>query len=396
MSVSTDFYRNLEGQADFDAFFEDNIVQPLPDDWLVIVADIEKSTHAVQSGMYREVNAVGVATIVSMMKAAADVSIPYVFGGDGASFCIPPSILPQAEQALVVTKAIARHEFGLGLRVGIVPIKDIRDKGVDVLIGKYSPTQYYEQAMFSGNGLATADTMVKHPQAGERYRLRELPKTSLSAAELLSGFECRWNEIPGPESEVVNILIQVEPGDDKLYRQIMNEMRNIYGCGEKCYPIRKEDMELTMNSSKLGVETKIRTGLMPWYRKVFYLLKLKVIVLVGRYLMNHDLSIHETQWGKYKSRLIENTDIQRFDDMLRMMVSGTAAQRKQFADYLDCMKQDGKLVYGIYVTTHSLVTCMIADYNHQHVHFIDGKGGGYTLAAVQLKQQIRERDFANR
>jgi hypothetical protein len=111
--------------------------------------------------------------------------------------------------------------------------------------------------------------------------------------------------------------------------------------------------------------------------------------------MNHDVSTEETEWGRYKSRLIENTDFQRFDDMLRLMVSGTTAQRLEFADYLDQMKRAGTLVYGIYVTTHSLVTCMIADYNHQHVHFIDGKGGGYTLAAVQLKQQLRDRETAD-
>ena len=31
---------------------------------------------------------------------------------------------------------------------------------------------------------------------------------------------------------------------------------------------------------------------------------------------------------------------------------------------------------------------MIADYNHQCVYCIDGNGGGYPLAAVQLKEQL--------
>ena len=392
MPASTNFYRNLKGNVDFDRFFEENTGEPLPDDWLVVVADIEKSTQAVQKGMYREVNAVGVATIVSMMKAAGDVAIPYVFGGDGASFCIPPSILPNAEEALVVTKAVARHEFGLGLRVGIVPINDIREHGVDVWIGKYRPNEYYEQAIFSGNGISVADSMVKDVEMGDRYRLKELPKTSLSVTELMSGFECRWSEIPGPESEVVNILIQVEAGNEDYYRNIIHKLREIYGCNEKCYPIRKDDMELSLDSNKLGVEARIRTGLMPWYRKVLYMVKLKLLVIIGRYLMNNDISTDDTNWGMYKSRLIENTDFQRFDDMLRLMVSGTASQREKFINYLDQMKNNAGLVYGFHVTTHSLVTCMIADYNHQHVHFIDGKGGGYTLAAVQLKQQLRDRE----
>ena len=390
MSASNDFYRNLTGYRDFDHFFGSEIGAALPDDWLIVVADIEKSTVAVENGLYREVNAVGVATIVAMMKAAGDTAVPYVFGGDGASFCIPPSILTATEEALVQARAMARNEFDLELRVGIVPIADIRSKGADVRVGKYQASEFYEQAMFTGNGLAVADSLVKDSAAGEQYRLKELPGTSLSVTELMSGFECRWNEIPGIQPEVINILIQVRDGQENLYHEIVTQLRQTYGCADTCCPIRKEDMQLTLDDAKLSVEARIRTGLMPGYRKILYLLKLKILVLVGRYVMDREVTTEETEWGKYKERLIENTDFQRFDDMLRMMVSGTIEQREKFVSYLEQYRSSGALVYGIHVTTHSLVTCMIADYNHQHVHFIDGKGGGYTLAAVQLKQQLKE------
>jgi len=185
-------------------------------------------------------------------------------------------------------------------------------------------------------------------------------------------------------------LIQVVDEGSHIYKEVLDSMRNIYGCGESCSPIRPENMQLSLNRDKLDVEAKIRTGLLPGYYCLAYQIKLKFLVIVGRYLMRNKIRTSETDWGQYKSRLIENTDYQRFDDMLRLMVSGTSNQRKQLVDYLDDLVEKKKIVYGLHVTTHSLVTCMISDYNYQHVHFIDGRGGGYTLAATQLKEQLNQ------
>lgn len=70
--------------------------QPLPDDWLVIVTDIVNSSQAIEQGKYKEVNTVGICSIVAVLNSLHKEIIPYVFGGDGASFCIPPEYQAQA------------------------------------------------------------------------------------------------------------------------------------------------------------------------------------------------------------------------------------------------------------------------------------------------------------
>ena len=384
------FYQDLPGLPGFDQFFGQSSFSPLPEDWLVIIADIKGSTDAVKAGRYRDVNAIGVATIVAVMKATQNMAIPYVFGGDGASFCIPPDFRHDVEQSLAATQLLSQHSFGLELRAGIVPVTDVRQAGLDVLVGKYQPSIHYEQAMFTGAGLAFADRLIKRDSADNPYCLNIKFQQEHPVDEIMSGFECRWDEIPATSDEVINLLIQVVGTDSNLYKDILDTIRDVYGSGEKCSPIRADHMHLSLNSDKLGVEAKIRTGLLPWYHRFAYLIKLKLLVIIGRYLMNNNVKTSETDWGKYKSRLIENTDYQRFDDMLRLMLSGSSKQREQFVDYLDSLVKEKKIVYGLHVTTHSLVTCMISDYNHQHVHFIDGRGGGYTLAAVQLKEQLNK------
>ena len=40
----------------------------------------------------RVVNALGVGSIVALCNATRDVQLPYVFGGDGATFAVPGSL----------------------------------------------------------------------------------------------------------------------------------------------------------------------------------------------------------------------------------------------------------------------------------------------------------------
>ena len=57
----------------------------VPDSWLVIITDVEGSTEAIERGRYKDVNALGAASIMALRNALPEIPIPYVFGGDGAT-----------------------------------------------------------------------------------------------------------------------------------------------------------------------------------------------------------------------------------------------------------------------------------------------------------------------
>ena len=83
--ASEHFYEQIEGFSVFSEFSNARWYQPLAADWCVVITDVEGSTVAIEQGRYKEVNAVGVASIVALTNVIKPLQVPYVFGGDGAT-----------------------------------------------------------------------------------------------------------------------------------------------------------------------------------------------------------------------------------------------------------------------------------------------------------------------
>lgn len=76
--------------------------------------------------------------------------------------------------------------------------------------------------------------------------------------------------------------------------------------------------------------------------------------------------------------------------MLRIVISGTTQQRKQLQDYLDQKYRQQELAYGMHLSDAAMITCMVFKYHREHVHFVDGKGGGYVSASKGLKARLNK------
>lgn len=94
-------------------------------------------------------------------------------------------------------------------------------------------------------------------------------------------------------------------------------------------------------------------------------------------------------WDDYKKSLIESTDHEKIDDVLRMVISGSKDQRLQLIEFLEEKRLDGAIFYGYHVSDSALVTCLVFDHKNNHMHFVDGNDGGYVHAAKQVKEQIK-------
>ena len=137
------FYEQIEGFSDFSQFTQLELYRPLPSTWFILITDVRGSTNAVEAGLYKEVNSLGVASIVALLNAVSPLKVPYVFGGDGATVCIPPSSKEAAESALVAAKQMAKNNFGLDLRIGMVAMSDIEAAGHQILVSKYQPSAHF-------------------------------------------------------------------------------------------------------------------------------------------------------------------------------------------------------------------------------------------------------------
>lgn len=392
MSSSDDnFYEDLPGFERFDEFTQLKWYVPLPSSWYLVITDVRDSTKAIQAGRYKEVNALGVSSVAALVNAVKPLTIPYVFGGDGATLCVPQSKKSEVESALSATKHMARESFRLDLRIGMVPMSRVKSAGREVLIAKYQPSFHYKQAMFLGDGLGYAESLVKDPDPHNPFLL---PEERIEPKGSFAGFECRWNSIPSPHEETVTILVKALEGEgvseEAVYSEVLRNIIEIYGDEEYHHPVREELLTLADSLDKLATEIGVQTARLPPWRRWLYSLKLRLLVHLGRSLMDNRVKIGHVDWGLYKKTLIANTDYRKCDQVLRMIVSGTSKQRKRLRDVFEQLRRAGKIVYGIHAAPDALLTCLISDYDTDHVHFLDGSNGGYALAAKEMKKQLAE------
>ncbi|NJL91696.1 MAG: DUF3095 domain-containing protein [Coleofasciculaceae cyanobacterium SM2_1_6] len=383
------FYAELPDLEQFmDVTISENFV-PVPDDWYVIITDIVGSTQAIKQGRYKEVNFLGACAIISLLNIAKRLDIPFVFGGDGASILIPEALLPAARQALLANQIMAREDFNLELRAGIVPVAIVK---VDyrLQIAKLKISDNYSQAVFRGGGLTYATRLVKEAATAKMYQLEV---ENLPAQADLSGLECRWQDIPSPQGEILSLLVLAtapsESQIDRIYREVIEQINSIYGHSDRQNPISDKNLRLSFSQKNLMLETKARAESRSWWSRLLYLWKIRVENFLGVVLMNLGINLGGVDWREYKTGVTETTDYRKFDDILRMVIAGNPQQSKKLEKFLEKKYQDGRLVYGLHRTDRALMTCLVFERAGRQVHFIDGADGGYSIAAEAMKNRMR-------
>src|SRR5688572_12050453 len=94
------FFASLPEISDFGQVTHADVYREAPATWSLALTDVRGSTRAIEAGRYRDVNALGVASIVAVCNALPDVDVPYVFGGDGATLLVPGSRAQPTAEAL--------------------------------------------------------------------------------------------------------------------------------------------------------------------------------------------------------------------------------------------------------------------------------------------------------
>ena len=281
------------------------------------------------------------------------------------------------------------NKSNLILRTGIVPLEAITSS-YDIKIAKLRISENYTQAIIRGGGMSYATKLVKDRATTDLYSPKLNHKYAIAD---FSGLECRWQDIPTRHEEILSLIVQVTAPSqtqiDNLYREVINQIDRIYGKDTECHPVVTRNLQLAFRCKNLLSETRVFTASQSWLQKKLYLLKLRMINLLGLFLMTFDIKIGNFNWGNYKQIVSEATDFKKFDDVLRMVISGRAKQRQKLTDYLEKKFQEGHLVYGFHVSDRALMTCLVFERNGRQVHFVDGADGGYALAAKQMKELMK-------
>lgn len=374
------FYKNMKSVSNFSSLSDINYFLEMPTDWLLIASDVKNSTINIENGKYKDINMIGAMCIVSILNLDRDIDLPYIFGGDGSFVLIPKKMQKKAKQAMLKIKELAKTTYGLDLRVGIIKLSKLSKLNKKILISKYQVTQGHYQALIKGDGLDYFDYLLKRDDS---FHIKDKIDENFSLD--LEGLECRWNMVKTPKDESLSFILKCF--DENDYKDVLENIENIIGNIETRHPITQKNLKLSFKSRDLESEANLMATLMNSPKmKNFSLAKMKLINLIGYFLMKFNIG----DWKIYKQRIVATTDIEKYDNTVRMIFSSSYDKIKKLEEYLEYEYQNGKLAFGIHKSKYALMTCLIFERHGKHIHFVDTTNGGYAMAAKEFKKRVEK------
>jgi Protein of unknown function (DUF3095) len=360
-----------------DLLTEDHLFYKMPANWHVVITDVKNSTAAVEGGLHETINLIATASIVAVLNITykANLTIPFFFGGDGATFIIPPTPLENVMRALQKHRDNTKTNFNLDLRIGQLPVAEIYERGHDLRISKLRTSKFFSIPVLMGDGLMYAEKKIKGPD----YLLA--PFSVTEDVLDLTGMQCRWDRIKPPKNiyEVVSLLAIARGSVNQslAFKKVIDCVDAIYGTVQNRTPITVEKLRLKSTLAKIGLEVRTRMGGF----NIFNFVNTWIRTNMGYFYF-------KTRKGKvYLHNLVSMSDTLVIDGRINTVISGTAEQREMLVNELNKLEAEGEILYGLYVSKESVMSCYVRNLNDTHIHFIDGAEGGYTKAAGVIKKK---------
>jgi hypothetical protein len=376
MTDNSDFYAAAPVFDSFGDVMKPSSYRPLPDDWMVGFSDVIGSTKAIAEGRYKAVNMVGAGVIAAVANALGRKPFPYVFGGDGASFAVGPTDAPAAAEALKAMAVFAREELQIQLRVAMVPASAVRAAGRDIRVGRFAASPHCTYAMFVGGGLAWIEMEAKRGI----YHLEPAPA---GARPDLSDLSCRWGVAPAAHGTILSIIVAPR-GDDPRFPALVEEVVQLAMSAEDGgRPITLSSLVAAWPGQAIALETAAAA---PGESRLKRRLSIWGKYLLGLVFTKFKLKAGEFDAAEYLHDIASNSDFRKFDDGLRMTLDCS----NEFADALEKRLQQASDIaeYGAFRQDNALLTCYAPSItDRSHVHFVDGAGGGYAMAAQAMKER---------
>ncbi len=382
-SPTSEFARNIPTLISFESIVDFQRYRPLPDGWFLALADVVGSTRAIEVGNYKAVNMAGVSVISALLNAAGDQSYPFAFGGDGALVALPGELDTTAYEILAMLRTWVSEALELELRAAVVPMSDVLAAGFEVRVGRYRASESVSYAMFVGGGTSWAEAEMK---AG-RYGVARAPPGSRPD---LTGLSCRWDPIPATNGEIVSLLvIPGATGPTRDFQHLVSQIIGIVGSENRgAHPLPGTGPPITLTTKGIDYETRAsaKDGEIV-RRKISLFVETAIAVLLDRI----GVKVGTFDARAYRAEVTKNSDFRKFDDGLKMTIDIPEEKVRLLEGALDAAAASGICKFGLHRQAAALMTCFVPSMSaRDHIHFIDGAGGGYAMAALNLKGRFDE------
>lgn len=373
------FWTDLPGFSRFDDVADHACFEPLPEGWVIGVADVVASTDLIAAGRYRRVNTAGAAVISALSNALGHLDFPFMFTGDGARFAVAGADAAAAADALAATVAWVGDALEFRLRGATLAVGAVREAGYDVRVGRFAASPHAAYAMFAGGGLAWAEERLK---AGTLATVPEQP----NAKPNLAGLSCRFQVQGARHGLILSVLVQpAGSGEAPEFRRLTRDILAIADGGtDNGRPLPRFEplAALAVEPTRIQARLHRRPGermAASWARSVAGTLAAVLILGAG-------LKLGSFSPRRYMRDLVQNSDFRKYDDGLMMTLDCSTALADAIETRLHRAEAEGHARFGLHRQDSATVTCVVPSASQpNHVHFIDGAAGGYAEAARALK-----------
>jgi Protein of unknown function (DUF3095) len=306
-SADSGFYGSLPVFSAFAQLTEPAFYRAVPDGWVLGLADIVQSTAAISAGRYKAVNTAAAAVIAAVANAMSHKEFPFAFGGDGASFALPPEFADAGREALAAVATWVRDDLNMDMRVALVPVAAVRAVGLDVCVARFAPSPDVSYAMFSGGGLAWVERQMK---AGVYL----IAPAGTGVRPDLTGLSCRFDEIQAQRGVILSlILVPHQNGDRDAFGELVGAVlalaENSADAGRPVPdggpPPRWPPSGFELEVKALGAQGRSR---------LLTRLSLGARTLAAHLIFSTGLRVGGFDPALYRQQLVRNTDFRKFDD----------------------------------------------------------------------------------
>lgn len=376
------FYDALTPMREPGQVFDSRHYAPVPESWYLAVSDIKGSTAAVESGQHSDVNFAAAAMIAVLNNLCG--SIPYQFGGDGAVALVPPQHAKAARKSLAQVRRFATKEFKLDLRVGLAPLTALVSRDTEVLVGRYEPAPSSAYAVFLGNGVDLMESSVKGRGDDSLATLAMIGDADDDGEPPdLTGLSCRWTPLRSARGKMVALVMR-GPDHGALHMELTKlagvpalNAASLESLQARWPPkglireakARKRNRSLSLMTLLVGLET-----------------------FVAYIFVKYKLRLGKFSAEQYRRDVLRGAvDFARSGENLALVFDCPTDKIEVIREYLEARCARGELYYGMHISDHAVMTCLVTSAtDDKHVHFVDGGDGGYTKAATQLKTRLKQ------
>lgn len=360
--------------------FDPSGYKPAPDDWALAVTDIVGSTAAIAQGRHKTVNFVAALAIAALKNLCAPEPIPFLFGGDGAVVMVPPSQVDATRRELARVRGLAAREFGLQLRVGIMPVGLLRRFGSDVRVGRYEPSAGNHFGVFLGGGVGMLEAAVRGRGDTSLIDAAAIDDSlDDGTAPDLSGLSCRWDEMRSRHGKMLTVIVHGAADLGGVHAAVMELATQEADAGS----VRLDTLATRWPPKGMMLEARARRR---GGSLALAVLRVLADSFVGWLLLASGRRAGGFDPARYRREIVGNTDFCKHDDTLCFVVDCPQHAIEPIRSCLERFAAEQPLRYGIHVSDTALMTCLVTSASQSlHVHFVDGGGGGYTNAATRMK-----------